>query len=198
LLWFVSRKFTGKSRVFLISVFFPPKSKLYVISSSVKASNVKVLICYAFGSFFLFFNEKSENFESLLPGNCWNPEKLRYRSNFSLIEISAILFWYRFASLGYDDRPFQLTLYFLVFSYSPTLDVLCVNANFSAKFLSNSVLESKNFILNILLFGPHPAIQNWFNWAYEKPANSWQISDLTCCSFAWFSTLLSDCLHFLD
>jgi hypothetical protein len=92
LLWFVSRKFTGKSRVFLISVFFPPKSKLYVISSSVKASNVKVLICYAFRSFFLFFNEKSENLESLLPGNCWNPEKLRYRSNFSLIEISAICF----------------------------------------------------------------------------------------------------------
>jgi hypothetical protein len=100
--------------------------------------------------------------------------------------ISVCIAWLRRPSLPTHSL-------FLILFFRPTLDVLCVNANFSAKFLSNSVLESKNLILNILLFGPHPAIQNWFNQAFEKPANSWQISDLTCCSFAWFSTLLSDC-----
>ena len=93
-------------------------------------------------------------------------------------------------------RP-SLPTHSLFFSFLLQSDSRCFVCQCEL-FCQISVLESKNFILNILLFGPHPAIQNWFNWANEKPANSWQISDLTCCSFAWFSTLLSYCLHFLD
>ena len=75
--------------------------------------------------------------------------------------ISVCIAWLRRPSLPTHSL-------FLVLSFRPTLDVLCVNANFSAKFLSNSVLESKNLILNILLFGPHPAITELIQPSFRK------------------------------
>ena len=143
LLWFLIRKFSGKSRLFFITHFFS-KTKLYQNATSWPMPNMRFSENQRMVTFFLVANLDHDNlicyaFFRIFPGfqrKILSLQFLEYRFQMYVV---MICFWSRFASLSHDNRLFKVILNFLVHSWKSdsrvqtSLDnksMFCVSANF--------------------------------------------------------------------